>query len=132
MADTMDLSFVENPVIKGREDHYRTITVSIDAIVKSWRESLFSFEWMLPDGRIKGIDELAEIEKPKRIAVEDRLRSHAPLEMPVLGIGLMDNVEIGTGRATLLTLAAHGIKTMPVHVPASHEDEFRPFAASAP
>ena len=127
MAETIDVTFTDNPVIKGREGNYKTITVDIALIVKSWRESLFSFEWMLPDGRIKTTEELSEMEQPKRMAVEDKIRTHAPLEKPVLGIGLMDNVEIGTGRATLLTLAAHGIATMPVHVPASHADEFKPF-----
>lgn len=129
MTDTLTYAFTDNPVIKGREGHYKTITIDVAKVVKSWRESLFSYEWMLPDGRIKGPDELSENEKPKRAAVEDKIRARIALETPVLGIGLMDNVEIGTGRATLLTLAAHGAKTMPAHIPLSHEDEFKPFLA---
>lgn len=129
MADAKTLSFIDNPVIKGREQNYREITVSVPRIVESWRASLFAFEWMLPDGRIKDRDELPENEKPKRDAVEALIGKGKPLEKPVLGIGLLENVEIGTGRATLLTAAAHGVKAMPVHVPASHADEFAPFIA---
>lgn len=130
MADTVHaLSFIDNPAIKGREKNYAEVTVSIPKIVQSWRESLFSYEWMMPDGRIKARDELPEGERPKRDAAEKAIESGGPLEKPVLGIGLLENVEIGTGRAILLTLAAHGVKTMPVHIPASHKDEFKPFIA---
>jgi hypothetical protein len=121
------LSFSDNPVIKGREKNYAEVTVDLGKIVASWRASLFSYEWMLPDGRIKGRDELPEGEKPKRDAVEERIKAGQPLDKPVLGIGLLENVEIGAGRAILLTVAAHGIKTMPVHIPATHADEFAPF-----
>ncbi|MBU0823823.1 MAG: hypothetical protein KKB78_05250, partial [Alphaproteobacteria bacterium] len=100
-----------------REKNYATVTVSIPKVMESWRASLFSFEWMLPDGRIKSRDELSANEQPKRDAVEALIKAGKAVEKPVLGIGLLENVEIGTGRATLLTLAAHGIKTMPVHVP---------------
>jgi len=128
MTQTLSkLSFTDNPAIKGREKNYAEVTVSIPKIVQSWRESLFSYEWMMPDGRIKARDELPEGERPKRDAAEAAIRDGKVLEKPVLGIGLLENVEIGTGRAIVLTLAAHGVKTMPVHIPASHKDEFQPF-----
>lgn len=123
------LSFNDNPAIKGREKNYAEINVDVGKIVQSWRESLFSYEWMLPDGRIKTRDELPEGEKPKRDAVEALIKAGKPLDKPVLGIGLLDNVEIGSGRAILLTAAAHGVKTMPVHIPATHQAEFKPFIA---
>jgi hypothetical protein len=130
MTETLHkLAFIDNPVIKGREKNYAEVTVSIPKIVQSWRESLFSYEWMMPDGRIKARDELPEGERPKRDAVEAAINEGRTLEKPVLGIGLLENVEIGTGRAIVLTLAAHGVKTMPVHIPASHADEFKPFIA---
>jgi hypothetical protein len=46
-----------------------------------------------------------------------------------LGIGLQDNVEIGSERAVLLTLAALGYETMPVHIPKSNESDFKHFRA---
>jgi hypothetical protein len=42
---------------------------------------------------------------------------------------MMENIEIGCGRAEFLTLAAHGLKTMPVHIPKSNESDFKPFRA---
>lgn len=126
-----DIAFIDNPVIRGREKQYAEIVIDCRKILESWRASLFSYEWLLPDGRIRAAGELSETEQPKRTAVEDRLKKGTPIEKPVLGIGLLENVEIGSGRATFLTLAARGLKTMPVHVPKSNLDEFNPFLARA-
>lgn len=127
MTTTQDIQFVDNPAIRERRDHYVDVTVDVSRILKSWQSSLYSFEWMLPDGRIKTRDELPENEQPKRAEVEEKIRRNRPLEKPILGIGLLENVEIGSGRATFLTLAATGLRTIPVHIPKSNEDEFVPF-----
>ena len=127
MEDT--ITFIDNAAMKSSPDRYVTVTVDVAKILKSWRESLFAFEWMLPDGRLKPAADLPPAEQPKRAAVEDQLKKGAALEKPVLGIGLMDNVEIGAGRAVFLTLAARGVKKIPVHVPKSNRDEFAKFMA---
>ncbi len=121
------LHFASNPVAVNRGDHYMEITVDTAKIMKSWRESLFSFEWLLPDGRIKTANELSDSERPRREAVETALAQGQPLDKPILGIGMMDNVEIGSGRAVFLTLVAHGAKTIPVHIPRGNEADFKKF-----
>lgn len=121
--------FKDNPVATGRPGHYMEITVDTGKIMKSWRTSLFSFEWLLPDGRIKSAAELSASERPRREAVEEALKNNQPLDKPVLGIGMMDNVEIGSGRAIFLTLVAHGATTLPVHIPRSNEADFKKFKA---
>jgi hypothetical protein len=123
------LTFIDNAAIISRPAHYVTVTVDVGRILESWRESLFSYEWVLPDGRLKSREELPVAEQPKRAAVEERLSRGEALEKPVLGIGLMDNVEIGAGRAVFLTLAALGAEKVPVHIPKTHEDEFSSFLA---
>jgi hypothetical protein len=124
-----NLNFVDNPACKSRPDNYETVKVDVSKILKSWQLSLFSYEWMLPDGRLKSAAELPPAEQPKRAAVEDLIKGKKPIERPVLGIGLMENIEIGAGRATFLTLAAHGAKTLQVHIPKSNKDEFTSFIA---
>lgn len=121
--------FKDNPVAAGRPDHYMEITVDTAKIMKSWRASLFSFEWLLPDGRIKSVGELSETERPRREAVEEALRQNLPLDKPILGIGMMDNVEIGSGRAIFLTLVAAGTASLPVHIPRGNENDFKKFKA---
>lgn len=125
------ISFIDNPVIRGREDRYTEIKIKCALVIESWRTSLFSYEWLRPDGGIKSLDELSATEQPKRASVETALAAGAALEKPVLGIGILDNVEIGSGRAVFLTLAAHGIEEIPVHVPKSHEKDFAAFTGAA-
>lgn len=127
MGKPETLSFIDNPIVTGREDRYQTVEIRVDSVLESWRLSLFSYEWVAPDGRIKGLGELPSAEQPKRSAVEDSLKNKKPLEKPILGIGLLENVEIGSGRATFLTLAAHGYETLPVHIPKSNIKEFARF-----
>jgi hypothetical protein len=129
MNNLSDLHFVDNPVIRGQDGRYTTITVNVPAVLKSWRISLFSYEWILPDGRIKDLAELPPAEQAKRRAAEDILGGNDPVEKPILGIGLLENVEIGSGKALFLTLAAHGCQTLPVHIPRSNTKEFEPFRA---
>ena len=127
MSLLSDLHFVDNPVVAGREDRYDTVEIHVDSVLESWRMSLFSYEWVRPDGQIKTLTELPPAEQPKRTAVEESLKNQTPLEKPVLGIGLLENVEIGSGRALFLTLAALGCKTLPVHIPKSNLKEFKGF-----
>ncbi len=129
-AAARPVTFVENPVIKNRRDHYIDVSVSVARVVESWRVSLFSYEWLLPDGRIKALGELPEAEQPKRREVERLIGAGEALQKPILGIGLMENVEIGSGRATFMTLAALGFDRIPVHIPLSNSDEFEDFLVS--
>src|SRR5690606_17467213 len=104
MAAT-DLHMIDNAGIKGREDRYTVVRVDTAKTLKSWQSSLFSFEWLTPDGAIRATDDLPLRERDRRIEAEKALKGGASLERPILGIGIMDNVEIGAGRAVFLTLA---------------------------
>lgn len=123
------IAYIENPSLRDSGGRYVTVLVSVPAVLKSWKNSLYSFEWLHPDGSFKSLDELPENERSKRRAVEQKLESNEPIEQPVLGIGIMDNVEIGIGRAEFLTLALRGIEQIPVHIPRSGESDFKRYRA---
>lgn len=123
----LDIQFIDNTAIRERRDQYLDVEVDTARILKSWQSSLYSFEWMLSDGRIKTRDELPQNEQPKRDEVDDKIKRGKPLEKPILGIGLLENVEIGSGRAIFLTLAAAGLTSIPVHIPKSNAEEFAAF-----
>ncbi len=124
---TMTMQFTDSKSIGGREDRYEVVRVDPKAVIKSWRDSLFSFEWLNQDGSIRSLDELPMHERDKRLKVEKHLASGHSLERPVLGIGVMDNVEIGAGRDIFLTLAARGASEIEVHIPKSSASEFKSF-----
>jgi hypothetical protein len=121
------LEFTDNSAAASRPDYYLCVEVNVEAVLKSWKSSLYSFEWLRPDGAIKTPEELTELEREKRTAVEKLLHSGGTIEKPILGIGMLDNIEIGSGRAQFLTLAALGLKTMPVHIPLSNQKDFKKF-----
>ncbi len=104
--------------------------VKTEAVIENWRQSAFSYEWLNPDGSIKAPSALTPAEQQKRLQVEQLLKEGKPLNKPVLGIGIMDNVEIGSGREILLTLADQGHASLDVHVPKNNADLFEPFAIS--
>lgn len=124
---TLGLPFTDHPSLKGRQDRYAILRVDTNAILGSWRKSLFAFEWLNPDGSLRSMDELPLHERDKRLRVEKLIAQDQPLERPVLGIGLLDNVEIGAGRDIFMTLAAHGLKEIEVHVPLSVQADFKRF-----
>ena len=127
MAQTHEISFIDNPAIKDRAEKYLSVDVDTDKILDSWRTSLYAFEWITPEGRIKDVAELAETEQQKRSAIEQKLQNEGTLAKPVLGIGLLENIEIGIGRHEFLAAASHGLKKIPVHIPKSNQDDFTPF-----
>lgn len=130
MIDLKSIRFVDHQAKQNQPERYLDVMVSADAVIKSYRDSLFSFEWLDAAGQVKDLASLPEKEQPKRANVEKALQNGASLERPVLGIGIQDNIEIGAGRAVFLTLAAMGLKAIPVHIPASHKDDFKSFIAA--
>jgi hypothetical protein len=126
-----DIRFADNPSIKGREDNYESVCVDVAEILDSWRTSLFALKWFSSDGRIKEADELSPEEKLKREEIEGLISSGEILPKPVLGIGLLENVEIGIGQHIFLAAVAHGLKEIPVHIPKSNIDDFKKYASGA-
>jgi hypothetical protein len=124
-----EITLINNPSILGREERYKLVRVDTAKTIKSWQKSLYSFEWLLPNGDIRCSAELPLKEHQKREEIERALQNGGPVERPVLGIGIMDNIEIGAGRAVFLTLAAQGQKMIEVHIPVGNEADFRPFLA---
>ena len=118
-----------SPSVKGRENLFLLKDVHCDKVIKDWRHSLFAHEWLDENGRIKTIDKMSDGERAKRQEVSVNIKHAHPLPYPVLGIGIQENIEIGSGRAIFLTLAAEGYKTLPVYIPKSCLGEFKTFLA---
>ncbi len=120
-------SFIDNPAIKGREDKFLSHDVAVSLVIASWRESLFAHEWLKSDGSLKNLSELNESNRQKRLDVEAAFKEGRPLVKPVLGLGITDSVEIGSGKDVLLTLACLAQDTVSVHIPKSHAEDFKLF-----
>lgn len=124
-----NLKFVDSPSALNNPDRYTSITVSTLEVLKSWRLSIYSFEWIDSKGVLRDPAELSETDRAKRLKVESDLQNGASLEKPVLGIGIQDNVEIGAGKALFMTLSAHGLTEIPVNILKSNEKDFKAYLA---
>ena len=125
----MSIKYKDNEAVKDSPNKYETVTVSAANVIKSWKASLFSYEWLLPDGRIKDLKELPQSEQAKREEIETLLKRNSPLERPILGIGLLENIEIGANKEVFLTLCAHNVPHIEVHIPKNHKEDFTDFIA---
>jgi len=123
---THKINFIDNPAAKSG---FVAITIDCAKVLKSWKESVYSYEWLDQSGAIKPKAALKPAEQDKRNNAEQAIALNKPIPKPILGIGVMDNIEIGTGRAELLTLIDQGHTTLPVHVPKGQEKDFTPFLA---
>jgi len=126
-SPTYDPILIDQAAVLAKPEQYVTFTVDCQKILKSWRRSLYSFEWLDSNGTLKSLTELGEFQAEKRKAVEASVAQGHPIERPILGIGIMENVEIGSGKAEFLTLVAHGVKTMSVHILKVHESNFQTY-----
>lgn len=104
---------------------YMTVSIDVVCVLQSWKKSLFAHVWLNPDGSLRALDSLPDDEKVQREHVEMQISRNIPIQRPLLGIGLFDNVEIGMGKAEFLTLAALGAQQLTVHIMKSDESDFQ-------
>lgn len=121
--------FVDNAVARARPDQYAEILVDAGKVLKDWKASLLAHELLDKNGFVKDDDDLSESRLEKREVIRARLKAGEALEKPVLGIGLFDNVEIGSGSDIVATLVMEGIIHIPVHIRASQVQDFKAFTA---
>lgn len=126
-SDACSLTFTDSAAVKGKEGQFVLLTVDLPAVLDSWRGSLFAHEWLGPDGTLRDLQTMTEGVRAKYVHVLSLLERGEPLPRPVLGLGLFDTVEIGAGKEVLLALASRGVRSLPVHVPKSHESDFSAF-----
>ena len=119
--------YIDNKAIKGKELGFHTVDIDAQLTIESWRFSLFSFEWLTPEGNIRETNMLPEKEQEQYQNIMLNLAKQNALERPVLGIGIMENIEIGSRRDVFLSLSKYGIKKISVHIPARNLKEFTPY-----
>ena len=101
MSDSKTLTFKDSKAALAKPEHYIEVRVDVAKALESWRGSMFSFEWLDGEGRIKSPEALKEKDQARFQDVEAALEAGEVLEKPLLGIGLNDTIEIGSeiGRA---------------------------------
>lgn len=119
--------FTDHPNVAANRDAYTDATLDIAKALPSWRQSLISYKWLNAEARPKGASDLAD---EQRAQVDDVIRILTrgdALPKPIVGLGMLDNLEVGSGAAIVATLAAQGVKTIPVHVRKAQEKGLKKF-----
>ena len=123
MSDKIKL--IDNASLKGREEKFTLMKVNLKKVIADWQDSLFSFEWLEPDGTVRSLKTLSADRTEQYQKIESLYKNNGALERPVLGLGMMDNVEIGSRKEVLLTLYKLGVSTLEVHVPKTCSEDFQ-------
>jgi hypothetical protein len=119
--------FVDNAVATARPEQYAELLVDARKVLTDWKASLLAHELLDSNGFVKGDEDLSETRLEKREVVRARLAAGQTLEKPILGIGIFDNIEIGSGSDILATLVMEGVAHLPVHVRKSQLRDFDSF-----
>ena len=119
-----DAIFCDNKVAVKDPDKYVTVDVALEKVLASWKDSILSFEFLNTDGSLRLDRELSPKNRERRNDIEQNIRDKKVVQRPILGIGLMDNIEIGSGRDVFMTLASQGYSVVSVHIRKAQQDEF--------
>ncbi len=114
------------------DPEFEVVTIDVMRAVQSYRKSLLAHEWIHSDGTIKSTHALSPNHAASRTRIEAQFKSGQSLAMPIIGWGMFDCLEIGSGRDIFLTLAAMGARHIPVHTPKTMIDPIRSFIVSPP
>lgn len=118
--------FLDHPSAATSEA-YVSGTLDLSKALPSWRQSLISYKWLDAEARPKKPEELADEQRAQYEDVLRILTKGDALPKPIIGLGMFDNVEVGSGAAIVATLAAMDVKLVPVHIRAAQEKGLRKF-----
>lgn len=112
-------TFTRNPVTNSQPENWETCDIDIEKAFKSWRLSLLAHKYVTPEGEPN-----AELQRVIRQFKNDPPET---LPCPILGVGLMDNVEVGSEIETFLVFALCGEKQLTVHIRKNQKQDFQSF-----
>lgn len=118
-------AFYNHEVVQQSPDDYVEMTLSPRVILDAWSLSMFAHELLNKDGSVKAEDGMGEETLSKYLDALEALKRGEDVAKPVIGIGIMDGVEIGIGREIIAACATLSINEMPFHVRKAQADEVK-------
>jgi hypothetical protein len=102
----LSIAFYDHEVVQNAPHDYVEITLSPQKILSAWTLSMFAHELLNKDGTVKNPDDMNAPTLQKFIEAKTFIKRGEALPKPIIGIGIMDNLEIGIGRE-IVAAAAH-------------------------
>jgi hypothetical protein len=115
--------FYDHEVVQRTPDDYNEITVSPEHILKCWQESMFACEVLNKQGDIKPQSEMNPDLLKRYLDCIEMIKRGEDTPKPILGYGIMDNIEIGVGREIILAAQTLGLDEIPVNIRKAQADD---------
>jgi hypothetical protein len=119
--------FHDHEVVRQAPNDYVEMSLAPDKIMVAWSTSLYSYELLNKDGSIKRTDEMVDETLQRYVDAEEKLKRGEAVPKPIIGIGIMEGIEIGIGRELVAAAKALGVHEMPVHVRKAQADEIKSY-----
>lgn len=108
--------FYDHEVVQKSPQDYNEIMVSPAHILKCWQASMFACEVLDKQGNIKQQDDMAPDTLKRYIDCLEIIKRGEETPKPILGYGIMDNIEIGVGREVVLAAQTLEMDKIPVSI----------------
>lgn len=118
-----ELIFSNHEVVNTSPEKYIEMSVAPSILIKAWAQSMFSYELLTKDGNLKPQNQLKPHTIEKLAAAKNIFVQGGEIIKPVIGVGIMDNIEIGIGCEIVVAAYDVGITEMPVHARVQQLDE---------
>ena len=116
------MEWMLSATVSAKPDKFVSHDIDMQKLLEAWRHSIVSFEW-LKDGQPKPEEALNDTVKDHVVEMKKSLKDNVAQEQPMLGIGIFDGIEIGTGRALVYVLAQQGVESVKCSLPTSMEKD---------
>ena len=122
MTDPM---FCDHEVVQRTPSDYCEMTLRPEIILKAWSVSIFAHELLNKDGSIKKDNEMTAPTLEKYIHAVEAFKRNEIVSKPIIGVGIMDNIEIGIGREIIAAAKNLSINAIPINVRKAQEKDIR-------
>jgi|GEM_PF-3608030 len=127
---TLHPEFHDHNMVAQSPKDYDKKMLSPHKILHLWSSSMFSYELLDKNKQVKAVEDMKPDTQQKYKQVIDAIQSSQSIEIPIIGIGMIDGIEIGLGRESIAACDVLGIDTIPVYVRQSQKDEIEVLLAS--
>lgn len=107
--------FYDHEVVQKTPDDYTEMTIAPQKLLDAWSSSLFAHE-LLKNGAVKSSNDMKNDTLEKFIDADEKFKRNEPLPKPVIGIGIMDGIEIGIGREIIAAARVNDVDVINVCV----------------
>lgn len=119
--------FIDHPSVSANPDVYGNATLDLAKALPSWSQSLIAYKWLTSDGTPKKAELLDDEQRAQYDDIIRILTKGDAFPKPIIGLGMFDNVEVGSGAGIVATFAAMGVVMIPVHVRLAQEKGLKKF-----